>query len=98
MPNDERTPNAPAFARLRRGRRMTRKRQSRTDLQRRKLRFVRGSNDECRMSNDEGMTKSECQNLMRRARFLFEHSGLVRHSSFVLSDSDSFASIGVIRG
>jgi hypothetical protein len=43
------------------------------------------------MSNNEGMTKSECQNLMRRARFLFEHSGFVRHSY-------SFASIGVIRG
>src|SRR4030095_1493793 len=48
------------------------------------------TNAEC--PNDEGMTKSECQNLMRRARFLFEHWIFVRHLSFVIA-----CSFGLIR-
>jgi hypothetical protein len=49
------------------------------------------------MSNDEGMTKSECRE-MRIVPLPFEHSGLFRHSSFVLRHSNLFAFIRVIRG
>jgi hypothetical protein len=41
------------------------------------------------MANDEGMTKIERQNKMRSAPLLFEHSGFIRHSSFVLRHSNS---------
>jgi hypothetical protein len=41
------------------------------------------TNAECRMTNAEGMTKSECQKNVQVPR-PFEHSGFFRHSSFVL--------------
>src|SRR6266498_3256366 len=45
-------------------------------------------NDECRMSNDEGMTKSEYDRV--KSSTVLRHSGLrasfvIRHSSFVIS-------------
>src|SRR5262245_56023047 len=44
-------------------------------------------NDECRMSNDEGMTKLESRTMTTTTRPVFgvRHSDLIRHSSFVHS-------------
>src|SRR5262245_64754195 len=41
-------------------------------------------NDECRMSNDEGMTKLESRTVATTTRPVFgvRHSDLIRHSSF----------------
>src|SRR5207247_6755447 len=48
------------------------------------------NNDEAQMSNDEGMTKLESRMIKtarRRAHSSLEHSGLFRHSSFVIRHS-----------
>src|SRR5881392_2180172 len=48
------------------------------------------NNDEAQMSNDEGMTKLESRMVKtacRRAHSSLEHSGLFRHSSFVIRHS-----------
>src|SRR5207247_2975934 len=43
-------------------------------------------NDECRMTNDDGMTKSETRNPCSRAVgiFVIRVSDFIRHSSFVI--------------
>jgi len=55
-------------------------------------------NDECRMSNDEGMTKLESRTVATTTRPVFgvRHLDLIRHSSFVHSSLAGLSKHGEI--